>query len=261
MSPKKPLATDISSSTIVFCDGACSGNPGRGGWGSILTNPKGEVLELGGGDFDTTNNKMELTGAIEALRAIEDGHFPAAPGSIVIYTDSTYVIRGITQWIWGWIKNGWKSSEGKDVSNKELWRDLSGVVSRVKKQYPIEWKYVRGHTGVPGNERVDEIAVAFSTGKSVKLFTGSILKYDVAIMDLPPDVELPEMKSHSAGEKKVAHSYLSVIGSVPMRHANWPDCERRVKGQSGAKFKKAMSADEEAEILRGWGFDPAKLKL
>ncbi|HEX4923312.1 MAG TPA: RNase H family protein [Bdellovibrionales bacterium] len=254
------MAVDFKKTTIVFCDGACSGNPGRGGWGAVIATPEGVVRELGGGDLQTTNNKMELTGAIEALSAILKGEPETPEGPVWIYTDSTYVIRGITQWIWGWMKNGWKSSEGKDVSNQEEWQRLSRLVGQVKKRNPITWKYVKGHSGVPGNERCDEIAVAFSTGKSANLFYGSLLKYDVAVMDLPPDVPLPEIKQVQ-GEKKAAFSYLSLIGSIPMRHASWPECERRVKGQSGAKFKKAMSEAEEAEILRSWGLDPAKVKL
>ncbi|MEQ1875691.1 MAG: RNase H family protein [Bdellovibrionia bacterium] len=260
MTPKKPLDTDLARTTIIFCDGACSGNPGRGGWGAIIATPTGKVMELGGPDASTTNNKMELTGAIQALDAISDRHIEVPPGPLHLYTDSTYVIRGITQWIWGWMKNGWKSSDGGDVSNKELWKELSAAVARVKKEHPISWKFVKGHSGVAGNERCDEIAVAFSSGKSIQLYRGTLLKYDVPIMDLPPDVPLPEPK-FGVQEKKVAYSYLSVIGSVPMRHTNWPDCERRVKGQSGAKFKKAMSPEEEAVILRSWGFDPSKTKI
>jgi len=260
MTPKKTADLDLAKTTIVFCDGACSGNPGRGGWGAIVATPTGKVIELGGPELATTNNKMELTGAIQALDAISEGQIEVPDGPIHLYTDSTYVIRGITQWIWGWMKNGWKSSEGGEVSNKELWKELSGAVARVKKDHPISWKFVKGHSGVPGNERCDEIAVAFSSGKSIELYRGPLLKYGVAIMDLPEDVPLPEPKFGPA-EKKVAHSYLSVIGSVPMRHANWADCERRVKGQSGAKFKKAMTAAEEAQILKSWGFDPAKVKL
>jgi ribonuclease HI len=170
-----------------------------------------------------------------------------------MYTDSTYVIRGITQWIWAWRSRGWKTAEGKEVSNRDLWELLSREILRLKPT-PVEWKYVRGHTGVPGNERCDEIAVAFATGKHVNLYRGSLLQYSVAIHDLPEDQGLPEMRPK---EKKVAaHSYLSYQGGVVMRHATWPECERRVKGQSAAKFKKAMSEKDEAEILKGWGLDP-----
>lgn len=239
---------------IVFCDGACSGNPGPGGWGAVIALPDGRVRELGGGDRQTTNNQMELQAATSALEFLEK-----IPGPVIIYTDSVYVIRGITQWIWGWMKRGWKTAEGSDVQNKEYWQALSSIVGRRKKSGAIEWKYVRGHKGVPGNERVDEIAVAFSKGRSIRLFEGTLLKYDVPILDLPADEPLPEPRDFKA-EKKTAHSYLSLLGGTAMRHSTWAECERRVKGQPGAKFKKSMSADDEKAILKSWGVDPSKLK-
>ncbi len=236
---------------VIFCDGACSGNPGPGGWGGVVSWPDGHVKELGGGSRSTTNNQMELVGAIESLR---HAFSRAAVGQeALLCTDSTYVIRGITQWIWGWQKRGWKTAEGSEVLNKDLWLELQGEVRGRK----IQWRYVRGHIGVPGNERVDLIAVDFSKGRRPALYEGSLLQYAVPIHDLPPEESLPEMKPKP--EKRAVYSYLSLLGSVPMRHKTWPECERRVKGQPGAKFKKAHSADEEAEILRGWGIDPRSL--
>lgn len=235
-------------SHILFTDGACTGNPGPGGWGAILTAPDGHVRELGGRADSTTNNRMELTGAIRGLAAVTD-----PPAMLVVYTDSTYVIRGITQWIWAWRRRGWKSAEGQDVSNRDLWEELSRQVARLKPA-EIQWKYVRGHTGVPGNERCDEIAVGFANGRWVDLFEGSLLKYGVAIHDLPEDQELPPMRPNE--KKAPAHSYLSFHGGRVRRHANWAECERAVKGQSGAKFKKAMNETDEREILRGWGLNP-----
>lgn len=209
------------------------------------------MLEMGRGASDTTNNQMELLGAIEALRKIEN-----IPGPVDIYTDSTYVIRGITQWIWAWRSRGWKTAEGKEVSNQDLWQRLSALVA--KRDPKPEWKYVRGHIGVPGNERVDEIAVGFTKGKWVDLYEGPLLKYGIAIYDLPDDTSLPEMRPKE--EKKAALSYLSLVNGVPMKHANWKDCEARVKGRSGAKFKKAMSNSEESQILAEWGYSEKDLK-
>jgi ribonuclease HI len=240
-------------SIIIFSDGACTGNPGPGGWASILAYPNGEVQELGGGNPETTNNRMEIVGTLRALMAIEDGSQP-----ITVYTDSTYVIRGITQWIWGWKSRGWKNAEGKEVSNKDLWQELLKEVTRLKPA-KIEWKYVRGHTGVPGNERCDEIAVAFSKGKRIQLYQGSILQYGVAIHDLPEDQELPPLKTYE--KKPQAFSYLSNHGGIVMRHQTWAECERRVKGQSSAKSKKAMSEQEEKQILKSWGLDPDKTPI
>jgi ribonuclease HI len=237
----------------IFADGASSGNPGPGGWGTILATPDGKVLELGGGDPATTNNRMELVATIMGLERAE-----AMPGTIEVYTDSVYVIRGITQWIWGWRKRGWKTAEGADVINQDLWRRLAATLGRRDKEHPVQWKWVRGHSGVPGNERVDEIAVSYSQRRPTRLYAGPLLSYPVAIHDIPDNTGLPE--SRPKAEKVAAHSYLSLLGGTPMRHTSWASCERRVKGQSGAKFKKAMSAAEEETILRGWGFAPKDLR-
>jgi ribonuclease HI len=236
----------FKNSILVFTDGACSGNPGPGGWGAVITWPEGRVRELGGGEAATTNNQMELTATIEALRCIQKDS-----GEVYFYTDSTYVIRGITQWIWGWKKRGWKNAEGQDVLNQEHWKELSRLVGARGAGNKIHWKYSRGHVGTPGNERCDEIAVSFSKKKWVELYDGSLLKYSVPIFDVPDSGELPEMRPRE--EKKAAFSYLSYLGGIVYRHRDWGSCERRVKGQSGAKFKKAMSASDEAEILKAWG--------
>lgn len=241
-------------STIIFTDGACSGNPGPGGWAAVIAEPEGLVRELGGRNPETTNNRMEMMGALQALRALKAPH----PNPVILYTDSTYVIRGITQWIWGWRSRGWKNGEGKEVSNRDLWEELSRELLRLKPTV-VNWKYVRGHTGVPGNERCDEISVAFTQGKRVDLYKGPLLGYNVAIHDLPEDQDLPEMRPKE--KKAPAHSYLSYYGGVVKRHSTWAECERRVKGQSGAKFKKAQSERDESEILKSWSLDPKKTPI
>jgi ribonuclease HI len=236
----------FKDTTVIFCDGACSGNPGPGGWAAIIASPQGQIRELGGGEDSTTNNKMELMAAIKALEYVRD-----IPGIATVCTDSVYVIRGITQWVFAWKSKGWKTSEGKDVANQELWEELVRVVAKRGKGR-IEWKFVRGHAGIPGNERCDEIAVKFSKGEYVKLYSGPLLQYGIPIYDIPENTELPEMKDRSAPKEK-AYSYLSLLGGVPMSHATWAECERRVKGQSGAKFKKAMTPADEEKILKEWG--------
>ena len=249
--------TNDFSAIVIFTDGACTGNPGPGGWASILASPKGRVKELGGYDPQTTNNRMELTGAIRALAALK----PPLSGDVHLYTDSTYVIRGITQWIWGWRKRGWKTADGKDISNRELWEELSRQVTRLKPA-TIDWRYSRGHVGIPGNERCDEIAVSFAKTRRASLFEGALLDYGVAIYDLPESHALPEPRTGDQKKEKVpAFSYLSLQGGVVRRHTTWADCERRVKGQSGAKFKKSKSAADEGEIIRGWGLDPSKVRV
>lgn len=240
------LFQDGQNSIIIFCDGACSGNPGPGGWGTIVVTPSGDVRELGGASADTTNNQMELTATIRGLEAMM-----SIPGDVRIYTDSVYVIRGITQWIWGWRKRGWKNSEGQDVANRDYWESLSRAVAMRSSASKISWHFVRGHVGIPGNERVDEIAVRFSKGQPIKLYSGNLLQYDIAIHDIPENTDLPPIKTRE--KKNAAHSYLSMVNGVPMRHGTWPECEKRTKGVSGARFKKAMNADEDAEILATWG--------
>lgn len=240
--------------TVIFADGASSGNPGPGGWGAIVATADGKVIELGGGSDSTTNNQMELMAVIRALEKLRD-----RSGPIALYTDSVYVILGITRWCWGWQKRGWKTAEGGDVANQDLWRRLIALVAARGKANPIQWKFVKGHSGIPGNERVDEIAVAFSRNRPAHLYEGPLLGYGVAIHDVPEDTSVPEPKAKAA-PKAAAYSYLSLVGGTPMRHPNWTECERRVKGVSGAKFKKAMSAEEEAEILAAWGYSPENLK-
>jgi len=236
---------------LIFADGASSGNPGPGGWGAIVATPDGSVTELGGGVRETTNNQMELMGVIRALETLDRTDHP-----IQVLTDSVYVIRGITQWSWGWRKNGWKTGEGAEVANQDLWRKLIAVVTGKK----IAWGFVRGHAGIPGNERCDEIAVAFSKGGRPSLYRGPLLQYGVAIHDIPESTELPAPRPKTEAKPK-AFSYLSLVGSTPMRHETWLDCERRVKGVPGAKFKKAMSESDQTQILQSWGVDVTRADL
>lgn len=133
----------------IYTDGACSGNPGPGGWGAILRYGDNE-LELSGGEALTTNNRMELMAAIASLNALK------RPCSVRLHTDSTYLRDGITQWIDGWKRNGWKTAARKPVRNAELWQALDAARSRHK----VEWHWVRGHAGHPENERADALARA-----------------------------------------------------------------------------------------------------
>ena len=136
-------------SLVIYTDGACSGNPGPGGWGVLMQFGEKEK-ELYGGEPDTTNNRMEMTATIEALRAVK----PGFKGDITLWTDSTYVLKGITEWIHGWKKRGWKNAAKKPVKNVDLWQQLDEINSK----FDVEWKWVKGHAGVDGNERADELA-------------------------------------------------------------------------------------------------------
>lgn len=142
----------------IYTDGACSGNPGPGGWGVVVYFTDGSVHELGGSAAATTNNRMEMQAAIAALE------FFNASGQtepITLYTDSEYVKNGITSWIKGWKKKGWKTSTGKSVLNPDLWQAMDALNSP-----KVVWQYVRGHAGNEGNERCDAIARAFSLSKT-----------------------------------------------------------------------------------------------
>lgn len=139
---------------FAYTDGACSGNPGPGGWGALLLAIDGKSVvkerELKGGEGLTTNNKMELMAAIAALEAL------AKPSTITIITDSNYVKNGITSWIHGWKRNGWKNAAKKPVANAELWQRLDTAQAR----HTVTWKWVKGHAGHPENERADALARA-----------------------------------------------------------------------------------------------------
>jgi ribonuclease HI len=141
----------------IYTDGACSGNPGPGGWGTVVYFADGSVHEMGGAKAHTTNNQMEMQAAIAALQFLKDVGYT---DPIELYTDSEYVKNGITQWIHGWKKKGWKTSTGKSVLNPDLWQQMDALNSA-----KVQWRYVRGHTGNVGNERCDTIARAFSLGK------------------------------------------------------------------------------------------------
>jgi len=131
----------------IFTDGACKGNPGPGGWGVVMR-WNGEERELAGGEIETTNNRMELTAAIMALNALK------RPCNVTLTTDSVYVMDGITKWIHGWKKNGWRNASRQPVKNVDLWQALDEAAAR----HEIEWFWVKGHDGHPENERADELA-------------------------------------------------------------------------------------------------------
>lgn len=139
---------------FAYTDGACSGNPGPGGWGALLIAKDADTVlkerELKGGEADTTNNRMELLAAIHALESL------SRPSNITVVTDSAYVKNGVTQWIHGWKRNGWKTSNRKPVKNAELWQRLE----EAKARHDVTWEWVKGHAGHPENERADALARA-----------------------------------------------------------------------------------------------------
>ena len=248
---------------IIFADGSSLGNPGKGGWGTVIiyddgkkqeTSDKKKVTELGGGEKHTTNNRMELTAAIEALSFVY--RLKTTNYKLIIHTDSKYVINGITKWVLGWEKTGWIGKNKKDILNQDLWKKLSKLV----KDKNIEWKHVAGHSGIVGNERADFLATMNAREqkwKKEKFFTGPISKYPFDILNMKASAKKSaaheKTKSRKSSSKIKAYSYLSLVGGKLARHQAWAECEKRVKGVSGARFKKSTSAENEKEIIKNWG--------
>lgn len=232
----------------IFTDGACSGNPGPGGWGAIIALPDGKVLELGGREEPTTNNRMELGGVIASLAAVR-----GMAGVALVHSDSTYVIEGITKWILGWKRRGWTTAAGEPVKNEDLWRTLDRVVSE-RGRGGVQWRWVKGHSGHDANERCDEIAVALAKRQPIELYEGPLLGYPYGSL-LPSEAKaLPSRpKDRKAADKRPV-SYISLLHGEVQRHATWGECEARVKGRP-AKFKKVRSEEEAAETRRSWGLE------
>lgn len=137
----------MTAEVTIYTDGACKGNPGPGGWGVVLQWGEHEKT-LHGGEADTTNNRMELMGAISALEALK------RPCRVLLHTDSKYVIQGVTEWMRGWKMRGWKTADNKPVKNEDLWQRLD----EARLRHDVKWIWVKGHAGVPGNERADQLA-------------------------------------------------------------------------------------------------------
>jgi ribonuclease HI len=222
--------------TTIFTDGSSRGNPGKGGWGSGVVE-KDKVTELGGREDDTTNNRMELEAVIAGLSTTEWDE------EIIVNTDSSYVINGITKWVHGWKRNGWVTKTKDEVLNRDLWERLV----EVKEGKDIKWNYVGGHAGIVGNERCDEIATSFADGDPIKLYKGPISDYPIKnILDLTQVIEKASKKSHS---KAQAYSYISMVDGKIEKHKTWAECEARVKGKSGTRYRKAISLDQEQQII------------
>jgi ribonuclease HI len=217
----------MSRITNLYTDGACSGNPGPGGWGTVAYFEDGSCHELGGRDSATTNNRMEMQAAISALQFFVG---TSQTEQCILYTDSEYLIKGITQWVKGWKKKGWKTAAGKPVLNQDLWETLDALDRQVQSQtkVPVSWQHVRGHSGNAGNERCDTIARGFSSGQPPQLRQRSTMEIAkpasaaqrpsepiVAPLSLSPDVQIVPMleeqtihlesTEHIPREVRVAH--------------------------------------------------------
>ncbi len=237
---------------IIFTDGASKGNPGPGGWGVFIVSKMGnQVYELGGREDQTTNNRMEMMAAINALAFFEKKKESC---HVVIYTDSTYLLKGVTGWMFGWEKNGWVTGAKEAVQNQDLWQELLRLSFTLKSSVSIEWQKVAGHSGVFGNERVDEIATAYAEGNRPLLFSGSVSDYEkmsgkVIDTSIVPSI-VSSKKSSSKGKK--AYSYVSLVDGVVKTDSTWDACALRVRGAKGAKYKKVFSAEEEKALINLW---------
>jgi ribonuclease HI len=185
---------------------------------------------------------MELEGVINALAKVESG------SENTIYTDSSYLINGITKWVHGWQKNGWKTKTKEEVLNKDLWLRLIEVCENKK----VDFKYVGGHVGVAGNERCDIIATSFADNVNIDLYNGPLSGYPISnVTNVSHDlVKVDERKKSKSHSKKPAYSYVSAVGGKVEVHTNWTDCEKRVKGVSGARFKKALNREEQESLVK-----------
>ncbi|MEI6042084.1 MAG: ribonuclease H [bacterium] len=258
------------NTVLIFSDGASRGNPGRGGYGAIVVTGESSsfsdkkesgnfdrlhVKELGGREVVTTNNRMELEAVISGLKYYEKSKIE---GSSIfhIYTDSKYVVNGSTAWVFGWAKNGWKTASGDVVKNQDLWESMSELIKGKK----IDWILLPGHAGVEGNEICDQIATGFADDIKPELFNGKLSDYtDLKILDVfyNPDL-IKEAKddkkkngaSKSSSSSAKAYSYVSKVGGVISYDKSWADCEKKVKGQKGVLFKKAVSLADQEKITK-----------
>jgi ribonuclease HI len=230
----------LKTHAILFTDGSSRGNPGPGGWGVIVAHGE-HVQELGGREDKTTNNRMELMAIVAGLRAV-----PRDVSAVTIYTDSTYAMKGATQWMKGWQRTHWQTKAGTPVSNRDIWEQMAEALDRKK----VEWKVISGHSGIPGNERVDVIATAYADDTRIALYDGDASDYPVDIEKVTPDIDTKLKKDRS---KQKAYSYLSLVNKVTHRHKTWASCHERVSGTKAAKFRKAVSLDDELAILKEWG--------
>lgn len=226
-------------STRIFTDGSSRGNPGRGGWGAII-NAGDAVIELGGREEHTTNNRMELMAVLQSLLWLGRNSISKA----TIHSDSKYAIKGMTEWVSLWQRNGWKTAAKKNVENKDLWEALAVA----REGLNISWEHVDGHVGVPANERCDEIATSFADNEPTKLYSGPVRLYGIDLSVIKAVKGVKKTSKKSSGGK--AYSYVSLVDGKLEVHGTWAECFAKIKGKSGARFKKSVSKSDEEAISR-----------
>jgi ribonuclease HI len=273
-----PTLGEGGNSIIIYTDGSSLGNPGPGGYGCVIVFQEfGEVVELGGYARETTNNKMELTAIIKALEYVQKHLLNTVPHpnpplhkggkhtNIVIHTDSSYAINGITKWIFGWQKNNWITSTKTPVLNSEIWKQLIPLKNHFKN---LSFEHVKGHSGIWGNERCDMIATSFASKTNINLFHGKLTDYDSRILDKTvsyskkyPTLTLPyirerviqvSQKTKPIKKSGKAYSYVAQVNGNVYTFEDWDSCKAAVYGRS-AKYKKVFSEQEEQILKKEWG--------
>jgi len=236
---------------VAYTDGACLGNPGPGGWGVRILYADGTVCELGGKVAATTNNRMELQAAIAALQMLH-----TSP-QVTIFTDSRYVIDGVTKWLRAWRRRGWVTSTNTPVKNRDLWMALESL------SHPgVRWQHVYGHRGDPNNERVDTIARACAAGACPPLFCGRSGAPDDPVVvptatTLPPrTVSEPPARAHVPARAPTPAYYVSIVHGTAALDTDWPACAARVRGVSGAQYRKVRTREELAAFCAAHGVEP-----
>jgi ribonuclease HI len=233
------------SGTIVYTDGSCLRNPGPGGWGCRIIYPDETVQELGAAEPKTTNNRMEMQAVIAALTHL------GTPKELQVYTDSRYVLDGLTKWLPAWQRRGWITSTGQPVKNRDLWQHLSRLLYR-----GIHWQHVKAHRGDPNNERVDAIARGFAKGSPPHLFHGRLGEPNDPVKTpvgppAPVDTRLPRRHTGRGG----APRYVSIVKGVVAVDGDWPACAARVRGVSRARYKKVRTRQEIAAFCAEHGVE------
>jgi len=241
----------MSRSYYLVSDGACMKNPGPGGWGLIVVTPSEHVIEFGGSETESTNNRMELMGFYRGLQEVYRRAKPsteagegrtAEVGNKILHaiSDSKYVLDGAEKYIHAWKRNGWKTAAGGEVKNQEIWEKIAKGLDLFRQiGFTIEYELVKGHAGNDANERADQIAVKYSRKEAVDLYEGPLSKYPIQIQTGAP----------------FAPVYLSYVGGVLKRHATWDECKREVEGKAGARYKKVTNRLQEKETLALWGIE------
>lgn len=241
--------------TIIYSDGSSRGNPGPGGWAAIVLY-NGHVTELGGRSDMTTNNRMEIEAPLRALEFLATQQCQNT--ALYIYTDSRYVLQGATAWLFGWKKNGWMTAAKEPVSNQEEWQNLDRAMSVLRDMgNKIEWRHVPGHAGEAVNERCDEIATTFADNESIKLYSGAVEAYPLAVTALHDRIERgEEVHAELSAQKKQKKAkgpndfYVSVVNGQYAEHGTWAECEARVKGVKGARYMRVSNEVEASEFKR-----------